>query len=125
MPFSYDCGCCVIGIEVDNEYVRWVSYENRDGSFSVIVPILRTYTKRSDVEKLIDLGFQAGLPVASDQLEAVYNTESLKKVGEPPKVALSRHEFYDEDATLYRYIFTNDNKWICRAPDFFDMDILA
>ena len=118
MSISFGSGCCIIGLELETEHVRWVHYENLDGGFRTIVPILRTYTNRDDVKKLIDLGFQNGLPLTSDQLPE--NVEKSKLV----ELALTRHEFYDDDATLYRYIFAKDNKWICRAPEFFDMDNL-
>lgn len=118
---SSESGSCVIGLEIENEYVRWVCYDNRDGSFKTIVPILRTYKNRDDVKKLIDLGFQDGLPLTADQLpETVDRSEVLQ----PSELTENCYEFYGDEHHMYRYIFTKDNKWICRAPDFFDMDKL-
>jgi hypothetical protein len=113
---------CVIGLELPNEHVRWVYYMT-DPCFSRICPILRTYENAADVKKLLDRGSREEneLPLTAQQLAV-----SAERVADiPAETALSRYEFYDDEAHACRYIFTKDNKWVCHMPDYFDIANLS
>jgi hypothetical protein len=105
---------CVIGLELNDGRVRWVCYDT-DGRLEKIVPILRTYKTHDDVKKLLDLGFQSGVPMTADRLPA---TVDRAEVDNPSEIADDRYELAER---CCQYIFTESSTWMCRSPDFFVM----
>ena len=107
---------CLIGLQVDDEVTKWITIQ-LDGYYENIIPILREYTQRTDVEKLIKLGSQSSLCPLNDLPEIVneFDTDC------PAEVADSRNDLPEYQ---YNYIFTTDNKWICSTDQFIDMDHL-
>ena len=120
--FEFADSFCVIGMELPYDRVRWVYYMT-DPSFSRICPILRTYVNAADVKLLLDRGSQEehGLPPTAQQLAVLPECITSR----PAEQALGAYEFYGDEATAYRYIFTKDGKWVCHAPCYFDIANLS
>jgi len=105
---------CYIGIEEANGSVEYI-YNHFDGYFENIVPILRDYTEREDVKKMITSG---GLVSLSElRMNTPHN------VREPPCRISSMYNLMDaKPRVAYVYVFTRDNEWVCDVTlPFFSM----
>ena len=110
---------CYIGIEQSNGSVEYI-YVHFDGYFEGIVPTLRHYTNRVDVEKMIKYGF--------------FNLSDLQKIDgdipnviERPKIAHSMYPLIDLSRSPYVpyiYVFSQENEWLCYTSGYFQMKYL-
>jgi hypothetical protein len=106
----------LIGLTLSNESVKYIIIHS-DGHFGNIVPILRKYKKRSDIEKLMKMGNLDALCDVSELPEVVneFDTE------EPAEIA---YEKYDLPRYQYIYIFNECDEWECQTSCYFRMDQL-
>jgi hypothetical protein len=107
---------CYIGIEEDDGSVEYI-YIHFDGYFSSIVPILRDYTEREDVKKMIARGDDGLISLHELQKNEPYN------VREGPSRISSMYALIDaRPRVAYVYVFTRDNEWLCDVTlPFFSM----
>jgi hypothetical protein len=111
---------CYIGIE-ENGYVEYI-YIHFDGYFSSIVPILRDYTRREDVKKMIARGDDVLLSLSQLQKNEPYEVRPENR----PKRITSMYALLDaRPRVAYVYVFTRDNEWVCSPViPFFSMNEL-
>lgn len=112
---------CYIGIENQNGTVEYI-YVHFDGDFSSIVPILRDYTKREDVKKMIARGTDAALFLSEVQKNEPYTVLPENR----PQHISNMYELLNQRPRVgYVYIFTRDDEWVCHTTSpYFSMNDL-
>jgi hypothetical protein len=111
---------CHIGIEQQDRTIKYIEIY-LDGYFSSIVPILREYVNREDIEKLINHGNTDTLTTLQQLRQLINSSES-----ERPRVVRGLWGLVRESHSVgYIYVFTLDNKWLChKVLEYFEMDEL-
>jgi hypothetical protein len=106
---------CYIGIEEQDGTVEYI-YVHWDGYFSNIVPILREYTNREDVKKMIARGSDATLLLSEVQKNEPH---TVLPENRPQRIS-SMYALLDARPRVgYIYVFTRDNEWICHTISFY------
>jgi hypothetical protein len=100
---------CYIGIEEENGTVEYI-YVHFDGYFEKIVPILREYTNREDVKKMIARGTNACILLSEVQKNEPY---TVLPEDRPQRIS-SMYALLDAKPRVsYVYVFTRDDEWVC------------
>jgi hypothetical protein len=113
---------CYIGIENSNRVVEYI-YVHFDGYFESIAPVLRHYTNREDVEKMINYGHCCQLAdlrqlTDEDLRKAKLERDRPQRISSMYKlIEISRSPYVP-----YIYVFTKENEWLCcYTGGFFQM----
>lgn len=100
---------CYIGIEDQNGIVEYI-YVHFDGDFENIVPILREYTNREDVKKMISRGSETCLLLREVQKNEPY---TILPENRPQRIS-SMYALMDaKPRVAYVYVFTRYDEWVC------------
>jgi hypothetical protein len=112
---------CYIGLEEQDGTVEYI-YVHFDGYFSNIVPILKDYTNREDVKKMIARGSEAPILLSEIQKNEPYTVLSENR---PQRIRSMYALLEARPRVSYVYVFSRDDEWVCdKTIPFFSMNEL-